>query len=65
MKATIRAKKKVCPFRIVIIQTILSTIIFSLMYNNNFLIIAQIGYGRTDASNSLPSTRLMEVLRID
>jgi hypothetical protein len=57
MKATIRAKKKVCALGIVVIQTTLFTVIFSLMYNDNFLIVAQISYSGTNASNSLPSNQ--------
>ena len=57
MKATIRAKKKVCALGIVVIQTTLFTVIFSLMYNDNFLIVAQISYSETNANNSLPSNQ--------
>jgi hypothetical protein len=59
MKATIRSKKKIRAFGIVIIiiQITLFTVIFSLMYNNNFLIIAQISYSGTNASRSSPSNQ--------
>lgn len=57
MKATIRSKKKICAFKIVIIQITLFTVIFSTMYNDNFLIIAQISYRGTNASSSLPSNQ--------
>lgn len=57
MKATIRSKKKIRAFKIVIIQITLFTVIFSTMYNDNFLIIAQISYRGTNASSSLPSNQ--------
>ncbi|HEU4822669.1 MAG TPA: hypothetical protein VFS97_04530 [Nitrososphaeraceae archaeon] len=57
MKATIRSKKKIRAFKIVIIQITLFAVIFSTMYNDNFLIIAQISYRGTNASSSLPSNQ--------
>lgn len=57
MKATIKSKKKIRAFKIVIIQITLFTVIFSTMYNDNFLIIAQISYRGTNASSSLPSNQ--------
>ena len=57
MKATIRGKKKVLAIGIVIIQTTLFTVIFSLIYNDNFLIVAQISYSGTNTSNFLPSNQ--------
>jgi hypothetical protein len=57
MKATIRSKKKIRAFKIVILQITLFTVIFSTMYNDNFLIIAQISYSGTNASSSLPSNQ--------
>jgi hypothetical protein len=57
MKATIRSKKKIRAFKIVIIQITLFTVIFSIMYNDNFLIIAQISYSGTNASSSSPSNQ--------
>jgi hypothetical protein len=57
MKASIRSKKKIRALEIVIIQITLFTVIFSIMYNDNFLIIAQISYSETNASSSSPSNQ--------
>jgi hypothetical protein len=58
MKATISGKKKVLAVGIAIIQTTLLTVMFSLMYNHNFLIVAQVSYSGTNANNSSLSNQI-------